>query len=111
MFIHPTVMFTTDVVRTIGFYPTTYQAAEDFAFFFKIIKQFKAENIPQFLVSCEVNTGGISLTRRKEQLNSRFKILKEEFYWGFYPCYGLVRNYIISKMPYALIYKIKRILR
>lgn len=111
MFVHPTIMLKTEVIKQIGLYPTTYQAAEDFAFFFKIIKQFKAANIPEFLVSCEVNSGGISLTRRKEQLTSRMQILKEEFYWGFYPCYGLVRNFIISKLPYSLIHKIKKMFR
>lgn len=111
MFIHPTIMFKTKVVERVGLYPTTYQAAEDFAFFFKIIEHFKAANIPQFLVSCEINAGGISLQRRKEQLVSRMQILKEQFYWGFYPCYGLVRNFIISKLPYVLIYNIKKILR
>ena len=111
MFIHPSIMLKTEVIKEVGVYPTTYQAAEDFAFFFKIIKQFKTANIPEFLVSCEVNTGGISLTRRKEQLASRMQILKEEFYWGFYPCYGLVRNFIISKLPYSLIHKIKKTLR
>ena len=111
MFVHPTIMLKTEVIKRVGLYPTTYQAAEDFAFFFKIIKQFKTANIPEFLVSCEVNADGISLMRREEQLKSRFKILKEEFYWGFYPCYGLVRNFIISKLPYSLIHQIKKVLR
>lgn len=111
MFVHPTIMFKTDVLKQVGLYPTAYQAAEDFAFFFKIIKQFKVANIPEFLVSCEVNTDGISLTRRNEQLASRMQILKEEFYCGFYPCYGFARNFIISKLPYSLIHKIKKTLR
>lgn len=111
MFTHPTVMFSRDVIDNVGFYPTTYPAAEDFAYFFAIMKQYKAVNIPQFLVFCEINAEGISLQRRKDQLKSRMKILKEEFYWGFYPCYGLVRNFIISKLPYTVIYTIKRMLR
>lgn len=111
MFVHPAVMFKREVVEKVGFYPNGYPAAEDFAYFFKIIKQYKAYNIPQYLVEYEINPDGISLSRRKEQLNSRFKILKEEFYWGFYPCYGLVRNFIISKLPYSLIHKIKKTLR
>ncbi|WP_031426876.1 glycosyltransferase [Flavimarina sp. Hel_I_48] len=111
MFVHPTVMIKREVVENVGLYPYGYPAAEDFAYFFKIIKTYKAFNIPQYLLYYEINPNGISLSRRKEQLNSRFKILKEEFYWGFYPCYGIVRNFIISKLPYSLIHKLKKILR
>lgn len=111
MFIHPTIMFKREVIEKLGGYPTNYPAAEDFALFFKIIKQYKAENIPEFLVNCELNTGGISLTRRKIQLHTRLKILKEEFYWGFYPVYGLIRNYTIAHLPYSFIYKLKQWLR
>lgn len=111
MFIHPTIMFKTEVIEKLGGYPTNYPAAEDYALFFKIIKHYRAENIPEFLVNCELNTAGISLTRRKTQLNTRLKILKEEFYWGFYPIYGLLRNYMIAILPYNLIYKLKKILR
>lgn len=111
MFVHPAVMFKREVVEKVGFYPYGYPAAEDFAYFFRIIKHFKAYNIAQYLIEYEINPDGISLSHRKEQINSRFKILKEEFYWGFYPCYGLVRNFIISKLPYSLIHKIKKTLR
>lgn len=111
MFVHPAVMFKTEVVRTIGLYPTTYPAAEDFAYFFKIIKHYKAITIPEYLIHYEINPGGISLSRRQEQLQTRLKILKEEFYWGFYPVYGLIRNYVIANLPYRFIYNLKKFLR
>ena len=34
MFVHPTVIFETSILDKVGFYPTNYKAAEDYAFFF-----------------------------------------------------------------------------
>ena len=39
MFLHPTVMFCSSIINEIGYYPTEYKAAEDYAFFFKIVQK------------------------------------------------------------------------
>jgi len=107
MFIHPTVMFKTEVLAVTGYYPLHYKSAEDYAFFFKIVKNFETANINEFLVKIEINPAGISITRRKQQVSSRIKVIKDNFYFGFYPVYGLVRSIILYYIPNSLIKYVK----
>lgn len=95
MFLHPTVMFCTSLINEIGFYPTKYKAAEDYAFFFKIVQKHQTHNIQRFLLKYEINPNGISLSMRKKQVSSRIQIIKDNFYFGFWPIYGLFRNYAL----------------
>lgn len=98
MYVHPSVVFRTEVLNTVGKYPCNYPAAEDYAFFFKIIKNYKSENYPEALLIYEINSKSISLSKRKLQVKNRLKIIKDNFYFGFYPLYGLIRNSIIYFM-------------
>ena len=41
MFLHPTIMLSIDIIPKIGLYPTNYEAAEDYAYFFKIVVDWK----------------------------------------------------------------------
>ncbi len=109
MFIHPTVMFRFQVLKDIGKYPVNYKAAEDYAYFFKIIKKMKAQNYPESLLIYEVNSNSISSTKRKEQVKNRIKIIWSNFYFGTYPIYGLLRNSIIYFMPNFLIQFLKSV--
>lgn len=95
MFLHPTVMFCTSLITEIGFYPTKYKAAEDYAFFFKIAQKYNTHNIQKYLLKYEINPNGISLSKRNIQVSSRIQIIKDNFYIGFWPIYGLVRNFAI----------------
>ncbi len=92
MFVHPTVIFRKDVLQIIGKYPTKYKAAEDYAYFFKISKKLKVENLPEALLIYKVDPNSISSTKRKFQVKNRIKIIFDHFYIGLYPIYGLVRN-------------------
>lgn len=107
MFLHPCIMFAAEVIAVVGKYPTNYKAAEDYAFFFKIVKEFETANIQEFLLQYEINPSGISLSKRKLQVWSRIRIVKDNFYFGFWPIYGLLRNIILYIIPNSIIQKIK----
>ncbi len=107
MFLHPCIMFSTEVISVVGKYPTNYKAAEDYAFFFKIVKEYKTANIQEFLLQYEINPLGISLSKRKLQVWSRIRIIKDNFHFGFWPIYGLLRNILLYILPNSLIQKIK----
>jgi glycosyltransferase involved in cell wall biosynthesis len=108
MFIHPSVMFRTKAIKKIGFYPTNKKNAEDYAYFFKFVKNFKTANIDKFLLKCEVNPKGLSLSKRKLQLKSRIKVILDNFEPSLWCIYGLLRNLIIYFMPYPLIEVLKK---
>jgi len=106
--IHPSIMFKTEILYSIGNYPSDYQATEDYAFYFKILKQYKISNIDLFLLAKELNPHSISNKNRKIQAYSRLRVIKDNFYFGYYPIYGFVRNYILYLIPNTILNKIKK---
>jgi hypothetical protein len=76
-------------------YPLNYFAAEDYAFFFDVINKFKAENYPEILMDYSVDKNSISSKHRKQQVKNRIKIMIKNFYFGFYPIYGILRSLIL----------------
>jgi glycosyltransferase involved in cell wall biosynthesis len=109
MFIHPTVMFCSDILPETGYYPVNRKSAEDYAFFFKIERKFETANLQEFLVKLEINPSGISMTKRKQQVASRMKVILDNFYFGFYPIYGLLRSALLYVIPNSLVMFLKRI--
>ncbi len=110
MLIHPTIMFRSSILETVGVYPTEFEAAEDFAFFFNVIKKFKVANLNERLVTCELSPKGISNLKRKHQAKNRILIILRHFHLGFYPVYGLIRSCILYIIPLKYLIRIKRIL-
>lgn len=108
MHIHPTIMFRSEILNTTGLYPTNYKAAEDYAFFFKVLDHYKLANIDKVLVQCESNSKGISTIQRKMQAKNRIRIIWENFYFGFYPIYGLLRAFLLYLIPLRLLNFLKR---
>lgn len=109
MFIHPTIMFRKEVLNIVGNYPTKFSAAEDYAFFFEILKSFEGANIPEYLVFCEINPNGISISKRNQQIKSRILIILKNFKFGIYPIYGLIRSFFLLIVPYRIILFIKKL--
>jgi len=76
VFIHPTVMFRSDKVRAAGGYPENFEFAEDYAFFWALLKLGRVAMIGEFLVTCEINKSGISFVNKGKQLIARWKVVK-----------------------------------
>ncbi|AYC31462.1 glycosyltransferase [Pseudomonas cavernae] len=101
-FTHPSVTFRSAVLDSIGTYPTDAPAAEDYAYFFKIIKKHKASNIQESLVSCLIDPNGISTIKRRSQIRSRISIIIKNFDYTPHAFYGLVRSAILLHTPRSL---------
>tara|TARA_B100001063_G_C16776726_1_gene566109 strand:+ start:1994 stop:2800 length:807 start_codon:yes stop_codon:yes gene_type:complete len=96
MFVNPTVVFDTSILKTIPEYPIKYKdAAQDYAFFFNVIKNYECANLPEVLLDYVINDSSISSQKRKLQVKNRIKIILDNFKPGFYPLYGLIRNFIL----------------
>lgn len=104
-FVHPAIMFRTEVLKKTGFYPTKYIYCEDTAFFFNILQYFKTANIPQPLVDCIIDPHGISQSKyRKQKLSRiRFSLNTFSFRYLFMWSFGLAKNvacYVLgNKIP------------
>jgi|SRR5690606_25565606 len=108
-FVHPSVVFRTEVIDNVGQYPYKYRfASQDYAFFFNVIKEFKAENLPLALLDYVISDNSISTRKRKLQVKNRINIILDNFYFGFYPIYGLARNLILYFIPRSLATFIKK---
>lgn len=109
MVAHPTMLFHKSILKTIGFFSEKYKIAEDYAFVFKASKHFKIENYPESLIFYTINDKGYSAIFRKRQVKDRIRIIRDNFYFGFYPIYGLLRNIPLLFLPRNLLTSIKKI--
>lgn len=110
-FTHPTVIFRNDVVESVGLYPTNYPAAEDYAYFFSIIKKHPASNIEESLVACTIDPNGISTKKRKTQIKSRLSVIIKNFTFNQYSVYGLFRSAVLLYTPRSFTVYLKQILK
>lgn len=106
-FIHPSVMFRAEIMNTIGFYPENYPYAEDYAFFWKILKLYKGAVIPEKLVYIEFSKKNVSVENYRKQLFSRKRVIKE---FGNNPFRKLIGLGILN-LKFVLPLKIIQILK
>ncbi|EDM45362.1 glycosyl transferase, family 2 [unidentified eubacterium SCB49] len=112
MFLNPSVVFYSSILEKTGKYPYKYRrAAQDYAFFFNVIKHYKAENLPEICMDYIVESHSISTKNRKLQVKNRISILKEHFYWGVYPLYGIIRSTFLYFIPRNLSTAIKKLFK
>lgn len=110
-FVNSSVIYYVDILRHVGLFPEKYHRnGEDFAFFFNVVEKYMVANLPEILLDYIVDPNSLSSTRRKEQVEARIAILKEHFHFGFYPIYGLIRNYILLMLPRDFTTFIKKII-
>ncbi|RMG01579.1 MAG: glycosyltransferase [Nitrospirae bacterium] len=107
MFNHSSVMFRMEALEKVGLYPTEYPHAEDYALFFRFVRNYRTANLPEFLIRYEINPKGISLRNRQRQILSRLKVIRDNFDWSCFAFYGLFRNMILLLLPYFMVEKAK----
>ena len=110
-FTHPTVIFKSEVIESVGLYPTNYPAAEDYAYFFSIIKKHYASNIEESLVACTIDPNGISTRKRRIQIKSRLSVIMKNFSINQYSIYGLFRSAVLLYTPRSFTVYLKKLLK
>lgn len=108
-FIHPTVVFRNNILKYNELYPAHYPHAEDYAFFFELVKKHKTHIIQELLVETEINTKGISVKKRQEQIQSKINIIRNYGVIKSLTCIGLIKQYILVLLPYKLITQVKHL--
>ena len=109
-FIHPTVMFRREVLDTIGYYPENYPHAEDYAYFWKILKHYKGAILTQVYVGIVMNTKTVSAIYYKKQIISRIGIIKIFGNITLLKLEGILLNYMRTLIPIRFMQKIKPLL-
>ena len=111
VFIHPTVIFETGLLKKVGNYPTNFTHAEDYAFFYQLIKITHSHILDEFLVVCEINHRGISLKNRQEQLTSRARIIMK---YGTNPVLkivGVLRIFALRLVPKRVLLQLRKLVK
>jgi glycosyltransferase involved in cell wall biosynthesis len=88
-FIHPTVMFRREIIDIAGYYPEGYPFAEDYAYFWMILKKTHGGIIPETLVDVEYSGNNISAQNYRKQLKTRMKVLLKFFNNWLYLIFGI----------------------
>ena len=107
MFIHPSVVIRSSFLSDIGFYSDNYSAAEDYELFFRVVHNFHVANLSTPVIKYVVDENSISSRKRKVQIRSRIKVIKEHFYFGVYPMLGLIKAYLTLWLPRTSVVKFK----
>lgn len=112
MFVHPSVIYKREVVENIGGYLEKYKkgGVEDYGFLFKAVKNYTVANYPEVLVNYTINENGLSSKQRFWQVFGRIRIIMDNFYFGIYPIYGIIRNSILLIAPRNLGIKLRKML-
>lgn len=99
-FLHSSILFKKEIIESVGGYSEKYKkGGEDYDFLFKIIKKYQVENYPESLVNITVTENGLSSKQRFWQVYNRIRIIKDNFYFGFHPVFGIIRNSILLVVP------------
>lgn len=106
-FIHPTVMFRQEILDVIGYYPNEFAHAEDYAFFWQILKKLNGEIIPETLVDIEYSGSNVSAKNYKAQLISRMTIVSFFGVNKYYIFASKILLLIRYTLPLRLILKLK----
>jgi glycosyltransferase involved in cell wall biosynthesis len=108
VFIHPTVMFRTALVKELGLYPEGFEYAEDYAYFWKMVRLQKSSILNSVLVTCELNPSGISSANRAKQLAARWKVVKTFAPHQILRILSFIRLKILQILPNAFLLRLKK---
>ncbi|HSH64527.1 MAG TPA: glycosyltransferase, partial [Bacteroidia bacterium] len=106
-FIHPSVMFRKEVLNTVGLYPTNYPHAEDYAFFWNILKKYKGAVVPEILVKITFSDVHVSAQNYKKQLQTRKKIVHDFGENTWHQWMGIRMLTVKSLLSFSFILKLK----
>jgi len=110
VFIHDTVIFKASLLKKVGYYPRDFMHAEDYAFFWKLIKTSPSHIMDEFLVTCEINSEGISLKNRRNQLTARAKVIARYGTNPFFKISGMLRTKVLHILPKELVLRLKKLI-
>lgn len=109
--IDPSVMFRASHFAQLGAYTAAYPAAEGYEIAFRFLSVSQAQCVPEPLTYTTLESKGLSITRRRDQLHSRLRIQLRYFdALELNSFIGIAATLIIFVVPRAAILKLKRMI-
>ena len=111
IFIHPTVMWRMGIMKRNNIYPENFPHAEDYGLFYQWIDaDVRTAVLPEKLVTCRINTKGLSLANRKGQLKSRLKVITTYGSNNWLKSFGVLKLWTLMAIPYSVVFRMKKLL-
>jgi glycosyltransferase involved in cell wall biosynthesis len=111
IFIHPTVMWRTRILKNNNGYPEAFPHAEDYGLFYKWMDaDIRTAVLPEKLVTCRINTKGLSLANRKGQLKSRINVIRAYGRNRVLKTLGVLKLWALLALPYSIVFRMKKML-
>ena len=111
VFIHPAVMFRTNLLGKTGLYPDNYPHAEDYAFFWKLLQVADGAVLGEILTICAILPKGLSLSNRRQQLLSRQRVVAAFSSNLRLKILSIVKLHAMFMVPKTLLLRLKRFRR
>lgn len=109
VFIHPTVMWRFNNKVPV-YYPYDFPHAEDYGIFFELLKHGAGAVIPEFMVTCEINEKGISISNRQAQYKSRMRVIHRYGTKSLLTMMGAIKLRLLMLIPQRILLTIKKAL-
>jgi len=110
-FVHPAVIFRSEILEEIGYYPLDRPAAEDYAYFRKISERYRSENLPDVVINAFIDPKGISTVKRRRQVLSRIQIMFDHFDWSLLATWGILRSAVLLMTPRRFTAKLRSVIQ
>lgn len=108
-FIHPTLCIRTKLLKEHGLFSEDYPAAEDYEIIRRLSRHTQLANLSEYLIDYRISSNGISQSKRKQQLTTRFKIQLEYFnVKDPHAWFGACKTILLYAIPINLISVLKR---
>ncbi|QEC42202.1 glycosyltransferase [Pseudobacter ginsenosidimutans] len=109
VFIHPTVMWRFNSASPV-YYPYDFPHAEDYGIFYELLKRGAGAVIPEFMVTCEINEKGISISNRQAQYKSRMQVIRKYGTSRWLTLMGTIKLGLLMLVPQRILLPIKKAL-
>lgn len=110
--VHSSIMVRKDILEKAGFYNETWQYAQDYELYFRLMKFGNLANLPEHLVSYRLSPNSITRKKNNKQISfaiqARVKAIREGQY-GILSYLWLIRPMLGLVLPYKLKELIKKI--
>ena len=110
IFVHPSVMWRASALEKVPAYPDNFPHAEDYGFFYSLMKQGNVAVIPESLLTKEMSKSSISLVFRRAQLRSRMKVVRQFGESKWLVALGVVKIWLLLAAPYSMVLQAKKLL-
>ena len=108
-FLQPTFMIRAEALRKYGLYDESFPNAEDYELVRRYARHAKIGNLSHYLIRYTVSSGGLSVSKRRQQLRLRLRVQwRYRDFRSIHFYLGILKTLVLWFMPMGLITAVKQ---